>query len=117
MPIFDELVSDEERNEWAVREHLRAQAILAQGEAELAARARANTERMLAEVVPRRPICCYARIEKGRRSMWAALDAEEPKKHFVCNAPGERMIAITGDWFCAEHDPLRFPPPVRTCMP
>lgn len=120
MPTYDDddELSPEELNERAIRDQLRVNELKALGDAELARRAKKNTERMLAEVTPGRQVCSYTRIEKGGRSMWADIEGdEEPKKHFVCKKPGVRMVAITGTWFCEDHDPLRFPPPAVRCMP
>lgn len=94
-----------ERNEWAVRDQLYAQRRLADVDAGRV-NSREAVRKMLARVVPGPKVCCYARKEKGRRSMWGEED-EAPAKVFVCKAPGVRMVALTGDWFCAEHDPLR----------
>lgn len=107
-----EHMEDDEVNDFAVRQELFARRRLADidsGEIDAAEKNR----KMLAAVVPKAKVCCYTRVEKGRRG---DLDADEPKRKVVCHNPGARYVALTGDWFCHEHDPLRRPgPPVTGC--
>lgn len=97
----------EEQNERAIRDQLRVVELARLDEEELARRARSRNEAMLAAVVPGRAVCSYTRIQKGSRSMWTDAEGEEAKRTIVCSEPGIRMLAITGTWFCAEHDPLQ----------
>lgn len=84
-----EHLDEEGRNEWAIRDHLYAQRRLA----ELDERAtKEKVAKMLAAVVPGPKVCGHiSGKEQGRKR---------------CGVPASRMIAITGDWVCAEHDPL-----------
>lgn len=87
---FDHL-PEHEQNEWAVAATLRAKRWLADQRDGYDPVER--NRKMLEAVVPKARVCCR------------------------CRRPGERMVAITGDWFCAEHDPLNRPmaPPARCC--
>jgi hypothetical protein len=100
-----EAADDEERNEWAVRDQLYAQRRLAEIEAGRV-NSREAVRKMLARVVPGPKVCCYARKEKGKRSMWSE-EADESTRIFVCKKPGVRYVALSGNWYCEEHDPLR----------
>lgn len=82
--------STEERNEWAIRDHLYAQRRLAGLDQ---TDTKAKVARMLAEVVPGPKTCGHVSgRDEGRRR---------------CGAPAVRMIGLTGGWLCGLHDPLR----------
>lgn len=85
MTFYDpiERLDEVDRNEWAVRQHLYAERLLARLPDD--AERRRRIARELSEMQPRSPWCC-------RRG---------------CDRPGSRTVRITGDVFCAEHDPLR----------
>lgn len=90
-----EHLDDEGRNEWAVRDQLRAQSYLRELEAGRV-NAREKNRRMLAAVVVKPRRCCYVRTET----------VNDTKRKIFCGGVGIRMVAMTGDWFCHEHDPL-----------
>lgn len=94
---YEESLSEEEHNERAVRDQLRARRMLE--EAVDDNRARQRVREWLAEVKPGPQVCSYA----GR---WKAGENGEPVGQ-PCGALGVRMVALTGSWFCADHDPLR----------
>lgn len=81
--------SEEETNDFAVRQHLYAQRRLAELDE---VDTKAKVRKMLAEVVPGPKVCGHiSGKDEGRKR---------------CGAPGVRMIALTGSWTCREHDPL-----------
>lgn len=84
------------RVDFEVRQHLYAQRRLREID-EIDTKAR--VAKMLAEVVPKRQVCSMFLTE-------GAVEGEKAKR-VVCGKPGVRMLALTGDWCCADHDPLR----------
>lgn len=95
---YSDIASDEERNEWAVRDQLRASWLLRHDDVELEEMARARVRALLDSVVPGPPVCSYVPRWKPREG--------EPVPG-PCGAPGARLVALSGTWFCAVHDPLR----------
>lgn len=91
MTFYDPLdhMDDVARNDFEVRQHLWAQRRLADLDQ---VDTKVKVAKMLAEVVPGPKVCGHI---SGR---------DEGRKR--CGAPGVRMVALTGSWFCAEHDPL-----------
>lgn len=92
-----EHLDDEARNDFEVRQHLWAKRRLAD-----TVDTKAKVAKMLAEVKPGPKVCnmLISRDSKGE-------DGQGKAKTTPCGKPGTRMLALTGDWTCAEHDPLR----------
>lgn len=91
MTFYDpfEAMDDVERNDFAVRQHLYAQRALRDLE-------QADTNEKVAKML--------AAVEPGPKVCGHISGKDEGRKR--CGAPGVRMVAITGSWFCAGHDPL-----------
>lgn len=107
--MYDPLehLDEAERNDFEVRQHLYAQRQLRDLDR---IDTRAKVAKMLAEVVPKAKVCSMLRAP-GVDDL-----GEGSKQRAVCGRAGVRMIASTGDWTCAECDPLRHPaPPVTGC--
>lgn len=100
MSYYDpvEHLDDADRNDWEVRQHLWAQRQLQDVDR---VDTRAKVEKMLADVVPKARVCTMLR-SPGQGEL-----GEGSKQRTVCGRVGVRMIATTGDWTCAECDPLR----------
>lgn len=88
-------------NDFEVRQHLYAQRRLAEAES---IDTRAAVEKMLARVEPKRQVCTML--------VTAGAAEGEKAKRTICGQAGVRMIRLTGDWTCADHDPLRHPGPL-----
>lgn len=100
MTYFDPLehMDDAERNDWEVRQHLYAKRRLAELDT---VDTKAKVARMLAEVAPGPKFC-------GMFVTTGGVEGEKADRK-ICGNPGVRMLAITGDWCCREHDPLLVP--------
>lgn len=96
-----EFADEIERNDWAVRDQLRAKRILADIETGKA-NSKERVRQMLAAVNPGPRVCGQV----GSR-----VDGKPGK---VCGKPGVRLIRLSGTWCCEEHDPLRRPAPPTT---
>lgn len=94
-----------ERADFEVRQHLYAQRRLAEIDQ---IDTKAKVRKMLAEVEPKRQVCAM--------SVSPGAEAGEKAKRTVCGKPGVRMLALTGHWTCADHDPLRHQGPTPCCV-
>ena len=106
-PMYDDYayMDEAERTDFEVRQHLYAQRRLAEADT---VDTKAAVEKMLARVEPKRAVCVMFVTE-------GAVEGEKAKRT-VCGKPGTRMLKLTGDWTCDEHDPLRHPgPPTTRC--
>ncbi len=92
-----EFMDEESYNDFAVRQHLWAQRRLADSEVDT----KAKVAKMLAEVTPGRKVCSMFVTTGG-------LEGEKAKRS-ICGKPGTRLLRLTGDWTCTEHDPLAGP--------
>lgn len=93
-----EFMDEAARTDFEVRQHLYAQRRLREIEQ---IDTKAKVQRMLADVAPGPKVCAMA--------VTAGAEEGEKAKRKVCGAPATRMIRLTGDWVCPDHDPLGQP--------
>lgn len=99
-----DFMDEAERTDFEVRQHLFAQRRLRDLDQ---IDTKEKVRKMLAEVVPLPKVCAMAISVGGEEG--------EKAKRTVCGKPGVRMIRLTGDWVCAQHDPLAQPYWGRPC--
>lgn len=102
MSYYDpfEHLEDEARNDYEVRQHLFAKRRLAELDT---VDTKAKVEKMLAETKVGPKVCAMA--------MSAGADDLDTKKadRRICGKPATRLLRLTGEWTCHEHDPLAKP--------
>lgn len=93
-------MEEADRVDWEVRQHLYAQRRLREV-AEIDTKAK--VAKMLAEVKPGPKVCTMA-MSSGADD----LDGKKADRR-ICGKVATRLIAVTGDWTCADHDALAKP--------